>query len=127
MGESIEERERGCDGRIGAIRIDYDIPFDDFDTGYPIRLSQKIPSEVSEIYMRKSTGGNTHVMVVFLRGIFPLQSLFARAIMRDDSRRLRADMERFVLRTRDIEFCFSEKMNVSTGEILRSGEWMRIR
>lgn len=124
MENTGEERN---DGRIMAIRIDYDIPFEKFDSGMPIRLSQKIPSEVSEIYMRKSTGGNTHVLLVFLRPIFPVQTLFARAIMRDDSRRLRADMERFILRTREIDFCFSEIMNVTTGEIKRSGEWVKIK
>lgn len=114
-------------GRVMATYIDHDIPFSEYPVDEIFDLCNKLPQEPTAIFYRESCGGNTHIKLLFHPPIFEIQSLFVRAIMLDDSRRLRADMERFILRTREINWLFQHKLNLETGEIKSCGEWVKLK
>lgn len=115
------------DKPVFHVCIDHDVPFVLADIEYLAYCIRLLPQSPDEAYVRESTGGNTHVKLVYNRGIMPIQALFVRAIMRDDSRRLRADMQRFIRCEREIDYCFSEKIDVDTGEIKKAGDWVRLK
>jgi len=107
---------------VNIVRIDHDVDYNHIDRDYIRYLVSKLPERPAKCYIRKSCGGNTHIMLNFNNALSEIQIFFIRAVMRDDSRRLRADMERYILCTREVEFCFSEKL--INGEIQRAGEWI---
>jgi hypothetical protein len=75
-------------------------------------------------YRKSSSGNGLHILVTFKDEISDCDSLFIRAILRDDYMRLRLDMVRFVYDSRPIGFIFSQKCDVSTGSILKAGDWI---
>ena len=108
------------------IRIDHDIPFSDYDIKHILKWSAKIRYPVRGIYIRSSCGGNTHVLITVKGDLSPLDQLLIRAIMRDDSRRLRGDLERYALNSPVFGLLFDEKLNCDTGEVSRAGEWVKV-
>ena len=111
-----------------VVYIDHDYPYDEYDIGYYTALTEKLPVKPDKIEIRKSCSGNVHMRLSFFSTLISdLDTLFIRAIMLDDSRRLRADMERYYLKTREINLCFAIKLMLETGEVFRAGEWVEIK
>ena len=108
------------------IRIDHDIPHSEYDISHILRWSKKIPYPVRSIFIRSSCGGNTHVLVTVKGDLSPLDTLLIRAIMRDDTRRLRGDLERYATNSKVFGLLFDEKIDVETGERFNAGEWVKV-
>jgi len=108
------------------VEIDHDIPYDDYDTGYILRWIQKLPYDVLELYIRRSCGGNTHVALIVVGDLSPIDQMLIRAVMHDDKRRLRGDMERYLLDSPLFGLLFDAKYSSKTGIITRAGEWMEV-
>ena len=109
------------------IKIDHDISFSEYDTKYIIDWSQKIPYPISAIYIRRSTGGNTHVCVDIPLSLSPLDELLIRAIMHDDARRIRGDLERYLLDSKIFGLLFDEKYYPLTRVLKKAGKWIKIK
>jgi hypothetical protein len=77
-------------------------------------------------YRISSSGSGIHILVTFNTDISDCDSLFVRALLRDDYMRLRLDMCRYVYDNRPIGLIFSQKCDVSTGEILSANEWITV-
>jgi len=56
----------------------------------------------------------------------PIDQMLIRAVMHDDKRRLRGDMERYLLDSPLFGLLFDVKYSSQTGLITRAGEWMEV-
>lgn len=108
-----------------TVRIDHDIPYSLYNTSYVREYIARLPYPVSEVYMRESTGGNTHLKVIIPMEISPLDEIIIRAIMHDDERRIRGDLERYALESPVFGLLFDEK-KFSDGSLMKCGEWVKI-
>ena len=109
------------------VKIDHDFIFEEYNPEYILSWSKKIPYPVKEIKIRRSCGGNTHVCVKIGMKISKIDELLIRAIMRDDPRRLRGDLERYALNSEIFGLLFDHKINVDTGEVFKAGNWIKIK
>lgn len=108
------------------VRIDHDINFSEYDITFIQRWKKKIPYKILKMYIRKSCGGRTHVKLIVKGDISPLDQLLIRAIMHDDTRRLRGDLERYALNSPVFGLLFDEKFNSKTRERTMAGEWVQV-
>jgi len=108
------------------IRIDHDIQYSQYDESFIKEYIKKIPYTILSIHKRESTGGNTHIKIEIAEDVSPLDTLMIRAVLHDDSRRIRGDLERYLLDSPVFGLLFDEKYYLSTGEIKRCGEWIKI-
>lgn len=108
-----------------VVRIDHDIPYHLYDTHFLQEWVKQIPYPVREMYMRESTGGNTHIKLVMWHEISPLDELMIRAVMHDDPKRIRGDLERYLFDSPIFGLLFDEK-KFSDGTTLKCGEWVKI-
>ena len=108
-----------------TVRIDHDIPYSVYNMEYIRGYIQKLPYPVQEVYIRESTGGNTHIKLIVPVELSPLDELLIRAIMHDDERRIRGDLERYALNSPVFGLLFDEK-KFSNGEHKVCGEWVEI-
>ena len=111
---------------ISSVLIDHDINFSEYDTKFILNWKEKLPYDILAIHVRKSCGGRTHVKVDVSGEISPIDQLLIRAIMHDDSRRIRGDLERYALDSNMFGLLFDEKYNSITGEKTFAGNWERI-
>ena len=111
---------------ITEIRIDHDIPFSEYDTSHLYRWVKRVPYKVKDMSIRRSCGGNTHVLMNVYGDLSPIDQLLIRAIMHDDSRRIRGDLERYAIDAKVFGLLFDEKMNLDTGIHAKAGEWIKI-
>ena len=108
------------------IRIDHDIQYSQYDDSFIREYIKKIPYTVLSIHKRKSTGGNTHIKIEIEEDISPLDTLMIRAMLHDDARRIRGDLERYMLHSPVFGLLFDEKYFPLTGEIKKCGVWVKI-
>lgn len=108
------------------VEIDHDIAYDEYDIQYVSRWIQKLPYKVLEMHIRRSCGGNTHVALVIDGDISQIDQMLIRAVMHDDTRRLRGDMERYLLDSPVFGLLFDIKYNSRSGTISEAGQWIRL-
>lgn len=107
-----------------VIRIDHDISFSRYDTAYVKDWIKKMPYTVISTEMRESTGGNTHIKVIIKENISPIDTLMLRAVLHDDSRRIRGDLERYLFESPLFDILFDAKRE--NGITRYAGEWIAI-
>lgn len=114
---------------VFSIFIDYDRDFEGFDTKYVKNKLKRLPTvfKPDSIFIRKSTGGNTHLKFTYTRKITPLEQLFIRATMRDDPYRLSGDLERLMNDNPRFGLIFCEKRYITEDKILLASEWQELK
>ncbi len=111
---------------ITKVKIDHDIPFTSYSQQFILSWRKKIPYEVTEMFIRRSCGGNTHICVCVNGNLSPLDELLIRAIMHDDSRRIRGDLERYALNSPLFGLLFDVKYNSNYCVPTYAGEWCKV-
>ena len=108
-----------------SVYIDHDILFDEYDVSYIKKWCVKLPYEVKSMDIRKSSSGNTHVRITVSGELTRIDELMIRAIMHDDSRRIRGDLERLCLGSSVFGLIFSEK-GYLPDIVKKCGEWQEV-
>lgn len=133
---------------IWTIYIDHDTPFQyalNPESRYRVFLREAytyletkkpfyaVYGEVLPMRIRESSAGNTHVAIRLHMDETPqpeldlMYALCARAVMHDDSKRLRADLERMLLgQYLSVGKIFSTKKDIVTGITRHAGPWIEI-
>ncbi len=109
------------------VRVDHDILFTEYDITYIKNWSKKIPYPIKSIHIRRSCGGRTHALITIACDISQLDELLIRAILHDDARRIRGDLERYALNSPIFGLCFDEKYDSKTDTKTKAGEWIKIK
>ena len=112
-------------GSMTDVRIDHDITFSDYDTEYLKHWLSRVPYPITKVYIRSSCGGNTHVKVSVPIELSPLDELLIRAILRDDARRIRGDLERYALNSKVFGLLFDTKID-EEHRVYYAGIWIDI-
>jgi len=107
------------------IRIEHDIPFFTYDIDYLKRRLLRVPYPITKVCMRQSCGGNTHVKVTVPMELSPIDELLIRAILRDDARRIRGDLERYALNSKVFGLLFDIKVDEDK-RVYHAGIWVDI-
>jgi len=114
---------------MAIIRIDHDIPFSEYDEGYLLKWLEKLPKKyiIQAVYIRESCGCNTHAKVEIEGYVHPLEEMMIRAVLHDDCRRIRGDLERLMLDSPIFSLLFDIRHDTEKNITLKAGKWVRIK